>query len=48
MDELNALLAKQYKRYRQRMDFLAWYFGWDRKYLPPQILHSWGVRQFRE
>ena len=28
MEELNALLAKQYKRYRQRMDFLAWYLNW--------------------
>ena len=29
MDRLNALLEKQYKQYRQRMNYLTWYFGWD-------------------
>lgn len=29
MDALNALLNRQYRQYRQRMNYLAWYFGWD-------------------
>ena len=28
MDRLNELLHKQYRQYRQRMDYLKWYFGW--------------------
>lgn len=42
MDRLNALLEKQYKRYRNRMNYMAWYFGWDLKYLPPQLIRPWG------
>ena len=28
MDRLNALLEKQYKQYRNRMNYIAWYFRW--------------------
>ena len=32
MSELNALLDKQYKQYRMRMNYLTWYFGWKVKW----------------
>ena len=28
MKELNELLTRYYKRYRQRMDYLAWRLRW--------------------
>lgn len=49
MDALNALLEKQYRQYRQRMNYLAWYFRWDLKhYLPlipsPVVKHHGQIR----
>lgn len=31
MDKLNALLEKQYKQYRNRMNYLAWHLRWSVK-----------------
>ena len=41
-ERLDALLQNQYIQYRQRMQYLTWYFGWDEKYYPPQIIRPWG------
>ena len=38
MNELNALLEKQYKQYRQRMNYLAWHLRWNAEF--PVLLND--------
>ena len=43
-DELNELLNKQYRRYRNRMNFLTWYFGWAEKDFVRFMYGEWKIR----
>jgi len=38
MDGLNELLDRQHRRYRQRMDFLAWKLHWRVNFLFERML----------